>query len=182
MQLQDEPFDLKKANRSMILNMRNKMIEGRDGLQPLMGEDAFDAFLPWQFREERSFKGAHKPTGRRVELNAMTPKVFIKWLRDKLDENGCRKVRPPEHVVEERLLQSRRNALQNSVSKGLMMALGDDLIHEVEARIQVPSHDLDNLLLMKPEQHWEYLIDQCATRNLDLDAVVAEVVREKLWR
>jgi hypothetical protein len=180
MNLLTEPFELKRANWSMINNMRRHLIREPDGRRrPLMEPEAWDAFMPSMFRGSEFPAWAENAKGRRIELNAMRPRLFIQWLEGHLERNGCRKVRPPDEVVNETMKGALENAVRGEVGKMLMRIMGQSIVDELLAEIGVPVYDLDAALVRKPEQHWEYLVKRAAETGVDLGAAVERVAKRR---
>ncbi len=182
MGLQDEPYDIKKTNWSMVnKTMRRLKLKNPDGTErPLMEPAAYDAFMPEMFRGLEYPSWADKPQGRRVELNAMPPRQFMEWVERHLEANGCRKVRPPDEVVDEKLKTARTNLVKNEVGNYLMRLLGEDAVMEVMREVGVPSYDLDRVLEGRPEQHWEYLVNRAGQTGVDLEPIIDRVLQRKL--
>jgi hypothetical protein len=182
MGLMTEPFELKKANWRMVHNMRSKMIRDQNGRRPLLEPAAWDAFMPRQYRTadfpdwDVDSKGALKQRGRRIELNAMEPEVFIDWLEGHLDRNGCKKVRPPDDIVNAELLNARHNKVHTEVGNMLMKILGNDIVLGIMAEIGVPSYDLDSVLAGRPEQHWQYLVQRAGQTGVDFEQAVKRAI------
>lgn len=181
MGLQDEPFDLKRTQWTMIKNMRSKFIRDPSGhRRPLLEPEAWDAFMPSMYRYAEYPTWAERPRGRRVELNAMEPEQFMNWVEGHLEANGCRKVRPPDEIVDEKLRTARENAVKNEVGHMLMRLMGDDMVFEVMREIGIPAYDLDAVLARRPEQHWEYLVTRAGQTGEDINAAVERVMRRRL--
>ncbi len=180
MGLMTEPFELKKTNWAMINNMRHRMIKDQNGRRPLIEPEAWNAFMPEMYRGKEFPDWASNPKGRRIELNAMKPAIFIEWLEGHLERNGCRKVRPPNDIIDETLLHARENKVKNEVGHYLMRMLGNDVVLAIMAEIGVPSYDLDRVLANRPEQHWSYLCEQAAQRGLDLEPIIDRVIKTRL--
>ncbi len=180
MDLQDEPFDLKKTVWSMVRNMRKHMIRDPNGMRrPLLEPRAWDMFMPNMYRDDTYPHWANRPQGRRVELNAMPPRVFIDWLEEHLEANECRKVRPPDDIVDDKLRSARENAVRNEVGQFLMKMMGEDAVFEVMKELGVPAYDLDSVLEGRPEQHWEYLVKRAGETGADFNAAVERAMRRK---
>lgn len=169
MSLQDEPFDLSRQVWSMVRGMKSKT---RPDGTPLLDAAAWDSFMPPAMRYSE-FPG--NGTGRRVELNAIHPRQFAAWVEEKLEQHGCRKVRPPDDIVNSRLTELRHNAVSNRVSNALMNRLGAEIVVEVMRELGMPQHDLDAVLAGRPEQNWDYFLHR--TANMDSGAVDAAVTR-----
>lgn len=191
MGLQDEPFPLKKQVWSMVSKtMRLKFIKDPDGTRrPLLEPEAWDAFVPKMFRGQDyssavgwALGSSSKPKGRRIELNAMTPREFETWVETNLEKHGCGKVRPPDEVVNDTLKRARTNKISNSVGEMFMRIAGEDIVMEVFREVGVPSYDLDKVLEGRPEQHWEYLVTYAAQRGDDVNNAVERVMKRKLPR
>jgi hypothetical protein len=182
MDLQDEPYDIKRQSWSMVnKSMRKLKIKNPDGTErPLMEPEAYDAFMPAMYRGTEFPTWADKPKGRRVELNAMPPRQFMEWVEKHLEANDCRKVRPPDEVVSEKLKSSRKNLVKNEVGNYLMNLLGEDAVLEVMAEVGVPSYDLDSVLEGRPEQHWEYLVERAGKTGVELTPIIDRVLKRKL--
>jgi hypothetical protein len=181
MGLQDEPFDLSRPVWSMINNMRRMTMRDPDGaIRPLLDDAAHDMFLPKAYRGAEYPTWAGKPKGRRVEINAMSPRELAGWLEGHLDRIGAKKVRPPDEVVDAELKKHRENFVRNQVGGALMEMLGEDLVFDILAEIGVPAHDLDAALVMKPEQHWSYLVERAAQRDLDLTSLIKRKLSERM--
>ena len=182
MGLQDEPFVLKKHAWSMTKNMRQLTLRDPDGsVRPLIEPAAWDSFMPSMARGD-SYPGwmSSPPRGRRVELNAIKPRNFRPWLETHLEKHGCRKVRPPDAIVDETLRHARKNAIQNEAGALFMRLMGDTVVFDVMKEIGVPAMDLDNVLKMKPEQHWHYLTERAAQSGADIGEAVERVMRRKM--
>lgn len=186
MGLMTEPFELKKANWRMVQNMRTKMIKDQNGRRPLLEPAAWNAFMPVEYRV-RDFpdydldsKGALRQRGRRIELNAMEPEVFIGWLEGHLESNGCKKVRPPDAIVDDKLKTARENLVRNEVGHYLMGLLGNDVVFAIMAEVGIPAYDLDRVLAGRPEQHWETLCENAARRGVELGPIIDRVIKERL--
>jgi hypothetical protein len=183
MGLQDEPFDLSKPVWSMIKRMRREIVREPDGTRrPLMDQDAWDAFMPGMYRTDEYPNWVDKPRGRRVELNAMAPRQFIDWLEAILDDKGCKKVRPPDSIVNEVMTSSRENMVRNEVGHYMMRMLGEDAVMEVIRRLSPASVDLDGILAGKPESHWTYIVEKAARDGLDLQPILDDVIGSRLIR
>lgn len=182
MGLMTEPFELKKANWRMVHNMRTKMIRDQNGRRPLLEAAAWNAFMPHGYRTsdfpewDVDSKGALRQRGRRIELNAMEPEVFIGWLEGHLEQNGCKKVRPPDDVVNAELLNARQNKVNTEVGNMLMKILGNDIVLGIMAEIGVPSYDLDAVLAGRPEQHWQYLVQRAGQTGVDFEQAVKRAI------
>lgn len=182
MGLLTEPFELKKANWKMVHNMRAKMIRDQNGRRPLMETAAWNAFMPTMYRGTEfpewdvDSKGTLKQRGRRIELNAMRPSLFIEWLEGHLERNGCKKVRPPDDVVSAELLNARENKVRNEVGNMLMKILGNEIVLGIMAEIGVPSYDLDAVLAGRPEQHWQYLVQRAGQTGVDFEQAVKRAI------
>lgn len=181
MGLQDEPFDLSKQVWSMITKtMMTKTLKDPDGTtRPLLEPEARDSFVPsiWQGAEYPSW--ADKPRGRRVELNAMPPREFEAWVERNLEIHGCRKVRPPDEVVSEQMVNARTNAITNQTGELFMRLMGQEVVDEVLREIGVPSYDLDSVLESRPEQHWHYLVTRAAQSGQDIGQAVERVMKRR---
>lgn len=181
MGLQDEPFPLKKSVWSMVKNMRRKFIKDPGGSRrPLLEEAAYDAFMPDMYRDLAYPTWASSPRGRRVELNAMSPRQFVSWLEEHLEANDCRKVRPPDAIVDKTLRDAREHAITKQAGELFMRLLGDDVILEVMGEIGVPAHDLDAVLEASPELHWEYLTKRAGETGEDVGAAVEKIMKRKM--
>jgi hypothetical protein len=179
--LQDEPFDLKKSVWSMVNNMRSKRVADPDGrTRALIDPDAWDAFMPQMYRGTDYPTWASNPRGRRVELNAMAPRQFVNWLEGVLDANGCRKVRPPDSIVDAQMAKARENKIRNEVGEMLMRRLGNDVVAQLLGKVGVASYDLDGVLAKKPEQHWEYLVTQAAQSGMNLEPLIDQALSSAL--
>lgn len=179
MNLMSEPFELKKANWRMVYNMRRLIKRDSGGKRTaLLEQEAWDAFMPSMYRGAEFPSWASNARGRRVELNAMKPRVFITWLEGVLERNGCRKVRPPDVVVDEKLRSAREAKVRGDVGKALMSILGDDLVHELIGEIGTATVDLDKILEGRPEQHWSTICENAAQRGID----IGPMIKEKLAR
>ena len=190
MDLQDEPFPVVKVRGgtpalqewSKIYNMRRIVVKDHDGTRrPLLEPEAWDAFMP------REVRGSEKPRwvtstvlGRRVELNAMPPRVFGKWVESKLEEHGCAKVRPPDEIVDKALRHSRETQVNREMGELFMRMMGDDVRLEVMRELGVPSYDLDSVLAGRPEQHWSYLVNRAGQGDeAKVRAAVEAVLRRR---
>lgn len=181
MGLQDEPFDLKKSVWSMVKNMRKTVVQQADGVRrPMLDQAAWDAFMPPMMRGDEYPEWVQDPQGRRVELNAMAPRQFIDWLEGHLEANECRKVRPPDEIVNQTMLEARKSRVTSEVGKFLMELIGDDAVHEILKQVGVPTFDLDAVLANKPEQNWEYLSQRAGQTGMDLSPILKRVIGEKL--
>lgn len=182
MNLQDEPFDIKKQNWSMINKTMKKLIIKDPGgrVRPLMEREAYDAFMPGMLRGSEFPTWVDKPRGRRVELNAMKPREFEAWVERALEEHGCGKVRPPDEIVNEKMKTARTNKITNNVGEMFMRIAGEEIVMEVFKEVGVPSYDLDGVLEGRPEQHWEYLVTYAAQRGDDVNEAVERVMKRKL--
>lgn len=177
MDLQDEPFPLIRVRDgvpqlqewSKVNNMRNiRYFDHNGDRRFLLEPEALDAFMPAMVRS------ADKPdwvktqvNGRRIELNAMAPRQFGEWVERKLEQHGCRKVRPPDSIVDERLRHSRETLINRQMGEMFMRMLGDEARMEVMAELGVPAYDLDAVLAGRPEQHWTYLVDRAGQGDED---------------
>lgn len=181
-----EPFDLKKSTWSMVKNMRKMVQRGPDGnLRPLLDNPAWDRFMPHEFRRERydwDSDSKNVPQGRRMEINALSPRQLITWLEKHLDANGCKKVRPPDAVVEDVVKNARQNMVQNQMGAFLMEQLGDDMVHEILGKIGVPTIDLDSLLVAKPEQSWHYISERAAQSGVDLVPLMKDAFNRRMGK
>lgn len=182
MELQDEPFEIKKQNWSMInKTLRRLTLKDPGGrIRPVLDPEAYDAFMPHMYRGSEFPTWADSPKGRRVELNAMPPRQFEEWVESNLERHGCRKVRPPDEVVDERMKSARTNKITNSVGEMFMRLAGEEVVMEVFREIGVPSYDLDRVLEGRPEQHWEYLVTAAAQRGDDINGAVERVMKRRL--
>ena len=179
MNLMTEPFELKQANWKMVYNMRRVLRKNPNGSRtPMLEQEAWDAFMPAMYRGTEYPSWATNPRGRRVELNAMKPRAFITWLENLLESNGCRKVRPPDDIIDEKLRDSRESKVRGDVGKVLMELLGENLVHEIIGEIGVATVDLDRVLAGRPEQHWTTICENAAQRGID----IGPIIREKLSR
>lgn len=192
MNLQDEPFTVVKGSKasersrfvewSKIRNMRSLTLTNPDGTtRPLLEPEAWEAFMPEMVDHESKptwVKG--EVSGRRVELNAMPPRMFFNWVESKLEEHGCRKVRPPDEMIEERLRTSREGLVNSKLGEIFMRMLGDDARAEVMRRLGVPQYDLDAVLSQRPEQHWSYLVDRAGKTSADeVEEAVISVLQSR---
>lgn len=180
MDLMDEPFQLKQSVWTMVKNMRQRLVRSNGVVRPLLESEAWDSFMPADLRYDEYPSWISDPKGRRIELNAMEPRVFVDWLERHLDANDCKKVRPPDAIVDEKLRHDRENYIRNQVGGVLMDMLGESMVHEIIGEIGLPSHDLDAVLSMKPEQHWSYIVEQAAKRGVDIKPLVQRRLAEKL--
>jgi hypothetical protein len=193
MDLQDEPCQLIKATDgrsrfvewSKVQNMRNMMLRNPDGLRrPLLEPEAWDSFMP---EMARTGSVKDKPTwirggmtGRRVELNAMPPELFISWLEGHLDANNCKKVRPPDEMVTEAVQTSRENLVKNEMGAMFFRMMGDDMVLDVMREVGIPAFDLDRVLQGKPEQHWAYLCERAGKSGDDVQGAVERVMKRRM--
>lgn len=191
----DEPFKMPKSTWSMINNMHfgNKK-NGKPPLKirdPHTGEErpifepkAWDAFMPPRFRSAFGWDSVRgTPIGRRVELNAIgngDPTAFCDWVEAALERHGCKKVRPPDEIVDEKLKTTRENLVSNEVGSYLMGMLGNDVVLEIMAEVGIPAMDLDAILEAKREQHWSYLTEKAAKEGIDLKPIIDRVMRRKV--
>lgn len=182
MGLQDEPFSLKKPVWSMVRNMRTQLVDDpRTGQRrPMLDQEAWDAFMPPMMRQDEYPSWVDEPEGMRVELNAMEPEQFIRWLEGHLEQNECKKVRPPDDVVNEVVMQARANKVNSEVGAALMRVLGDGFVKTLLEELGTPQFDLDAQLAGKPEQSWEYLSQRAGQSGIDLGKRVEEMVRAKM--
>ena len=116
--------------------------------------------------------------GRRIELNAIAPRQFVQWVEDKLEAHGCKKVRPPDAVVNARLGEFRENAVRNATQHALMEFMGDDIMRDVLIELGLPEHDLDATLAKRPEQNWEYFLSQAAGKG-DIRGAVSRALAKR---
>jgi hypothetical protein len=182
MGLQDEPFEIKKHNWSMINKTmtKHKIVDPDGTKRPLMEPEAFDAFMPKMFRTGEFPYWVDKPKGRRVELNAMPPKEFEQWVEKNLEKHGCKKVRPPDAIVEEKMKTARRNKVTTEMGAVFMKLAGEDMVMEVMREIGVPAYDLDKVLEGRPETHWEYLVTRAAQGGEDINEAVTRVMKRRV--
>ena len=97
-------------------------------------------------------------------------------LRNHLDRNGCKKVRPPDDIVNAELLNARHNKVHTEVGNMLMKILGNDIVLGIMAEIGVPSYDLDSVLAGRPEQHWQYLVQRAGQTGVDFEQAVKRAI------
>lgn len=179
--LQDEPFNMPKTEWTKINNMRRKMVTDAYGLRkPLLESAAWDAFMPRMYRGAEFPHWADRPQGRRVELNSMAPRQFIEWLEGHLEEHGCRKVRPPDDIIDDTLRRARENAIKNEAGELFMRLMGQDVVMEVMRELGVPAYDLDEVLDARPEQHWHYLVKRAGETGANIGEAVERVMRARL--
>ena len=69
--------------------MRRLFIKDPDGTRrPLLDAEAYASFIPPMYQGIEYPSWIDKPKGRRVELNAMTPREFETWVEYNLEKHG----------------------------------------------------------------------------------------------
>jgi hypothetical protein len=114
-------------------------------------------------------------THKRVELNAMTPEVFLRWLEGKLRELGIEgKVRPPDEVVSSLGREATERKLKEIIKAEVERAVGVREIVDscmksmmMKSSISDCSVKLDEVLETFPTDGWREIVEKQSEQHAE---------------
>lgn len=109
--------------------------------------------------------------GNRIELNAMTPEVFLDWLSRKFEEHDPGKVVPPAEAIADRMAADARHAMEERIREQLLREAGftarvDAAMTALEPALRSNAKSLAQTLpaslATDPTRHWSHVVRDAA--------------------
>jgi len=157
-----------------------KQIVAKKELKWLLGKDM--SFFPPTYKGKRKIRYI----GNRVELNAFTPKEFIKWVEEKLEKLTIQKVVPNNLMIEEYTKEIFKNKLTKKLevkllSKIKFQCLVDDVLKK-KVKPNITEKFIKEGFIKNPTRNWQKIIEdrvEAKLSRLKLDRFIKNFTRQK---
>jgi len=137
-----------------------KQSVSQEELEWLLGEDVRETGHWW--KKNRKVRYA----GKRVELNAFTPKAFIAWVEGKL-QKVAGKIIPEKKIVLEAVVQKYQETLCSRVAEVLLSQFElDTFVSSLPCFIGPTASQIRKQLKASPEQNWQYVIGRAIEKEM----------------